>query len=153
MHKSAFSHLKLQNIILIIQHGQMNVFLNTFPIAIIRQLGIGTISGDYSIFAGNKSEIDNTPVVAQHLKRVTGLQSTGNIRNFRYIVAQLPDAFQIRRFELAFFCAIAPVTASSTAANMVMKYFFFMFVYIWLTYRHLTVTNISIYFEIITIYQ
>ena len=59
MHKSTLSHLKLQNIIFIIQHGQVNVFFNTFPIAIIRQLGIGTISGDYSIFAGNKSEIDD----------------------------------------------------------------------------------------------
>ena len=152
MHKSTLSHLKLQDIIFIIQHGQMNVLLNTFPIAIIRQLGIGTISGDYGIFAGNKSEIDDTPVIAQYLKCITGLQSTGNIRNFRYIVTQLPDTFQICRFETRLFLRLAPVTASSTAANMVMKYFFFMFVYIGLTYWHLTVTNISIYFDIITVY-
>lgn len=152
MHKPAFSHLKLQDIIFIIQHGQMNILLNTFPIAIVRQLDIGTISGDYGIFAGNKSEIDDTPVIAQYLECVTGLQSTGNIRNFGYIVTQLPDTFQSAGLKLAFFCAAAPVTANSTAANMVMKYFFFMFVYIWLTYRHLTVTNISNYFNIITVY-
>ena len=99
MHKPAFSHLKLQDIIFIIQHGQMNILLNTFPIAIVRQLDIGTISGDYGIFAGNKSEIDDTPVIAQYLECVTGLQSTGNIRNFGYIVTQLPDTFQIRWFE------------------------------------------------------
>ena len=85
MHKPAFSHLKLQDIIFIIQHGQMNILLNTFPIAIVRQLDIGTISGDYGIFAGNKSEIDDTPVIAQYLECVTGLQSTGNIRNFGYL--------------------------------------------------------------------
>ena len=99
MHKPAFSHLKLQDIIFIIQHGQMNILLNTFPIAIVRQLDIGTISGDYGIFAGNKSEIDDTPVIAQYLECVTGLQSTGNIRNFGYIVTQLLDTFQIRWFE------------------------------------------------------
>ena len=77
MHKPAFSHLKLQDIIFIIQHGQMNILLNTFPIAIVRQLDIGTISGDYGIFAGNKSEIDDTPVIAQYLNVLLGFKAPG----------------------------------------------------------------------------
>ena len=77
MHKSAFSHLKLQDIIFIIQHGQMNILLNTFPIAIVRQLDIGTISGDYGIFAGNKSEIDDTPSSLNTLNVLLGFKAPG----------------------------------------------------------------------------
>ena len=77
MHKPAFSHLKLQDIIFIIQHGQMNILLNTFPIAIVRQLDIGTISGDYGIFAGNKSEITIRPSSLNTLNVLLGFKAPG----------------------------------------------------------------------------
>ena len=77
MHKPAFSHLKLQDIIFIIQHGQMNILLNTFPIAIVRQLDIGTISGDYGIFAGNRVKLTIRPSSLNTLNVLLGFKAPG----------------------------------------------------------------------------
>lgn len=77
MHKPAFSHLKLQDIIFIIQHGQMNILLNTFPIAIVRQLDIGTISGDYGILPGIRVKLTIRPSSLNTLNVLLGFKAPG----------------------------------------------------------------------------
>lgn len=103
VHKPAFFHLEFQRIVFVVEHRQMNILFNAFFIAIVRQLHVSAITGDNGILARNKGEIYDASVVTQYLERVAGFQRAGHSRNFRYIVAQLPDTFQVSRFETCLF--------------------------------------------------
>ncbi len=51
VHYPVVPYFKLQYIVFVVQHGQMDVFLNTFLIGIIRQLLISPIPRDDGILA------------------------------------------------------------------------------------------------------
>ena len=73
-------------IVFVVQHGQMDVFLNTFLIGTIRQLLISPIPRDDGILAWNNCKVDNAAVITQHFKGITRFQYPGNIRDFGHIM-------------------------------------------------------------------
>ena len=82
VHYPVVPYFKLQYIVFVVQHGQMDVFLNTFLIGIIRQLLISPIPRDDGILARNHCKVDNAAVITQHFKGITRFQYPGNIRDF-----------------------------------------------------------------------
>ena len=86
VHYPVVPYFKLQYIVFVVQHGQMDVFLNTFLIGIIRQLLISPIPRDDGILARNHCKVDNAAVITQHFKGITRFQYPGNIRDFGHIM-------------------------------------------------------------------
>ena len=95
-------NLKFQNIVLIVQHREMNVLLDTFLIRIVRELFISTISSNNRIRTGNNGKVYDLSVITQYFKCITGFQRSRNIGRLGYIMAELPNTFQIGRFEFGF---------------------------------------------------
>ena len=77
----------------------MDVLLDAFLIGRARYLPIGAIPRNNGVRTGSYREINNTAVIAQHLKCIARLQYSGNIRIFGHIMSQLPNTFQMRRLE------------------------------------------------------
>lgn len=64
IHHPIIPYFKFQDIVFMVQHGQMDVFLDAFFIRIIRQLLISAISRNDGILARNNRKINNATIIA-----------------------------------------------------------------------------------------
>ena len=71
-----------KNIILIVEHRQMNILFNAFSVCMIRQLLVTTIPRYNSICSGTNREIHNSSIVTQYFESITRFKYTRSIRTF-----------------------------------------------------------------------
>ena len=77
VHYPVVPYFKLQYIVFVVQHGQMDVFLNTFLIGIIRQLLISPIPSDDGILPGIIVKLTMRPSSLSTLKVLLGFNIPG----------------------------------------------------------------------------
>ena len=70
-------NLKFQNIVLIVQHREMNVLLDTFLIRIVRELFISTVSSNNRIRTGNNGKLTICPSSPNTLNVLLGFNAPG----------------------------------------------------------------------------
>ena len=95
VHHTARTHFKLKDIILIVQHGQVDILLNALLVGSRRYLPVRAISCDNGVRTGAYRKVNDASVVTQHLERITRLQHSGNITQMDDIIKNKPENFNV----------------------------------------------------------